>query len=287
MCVLLGLPACAHVDEKGLEAVATPMKIVVGPVALDAAITKSIQIHSFDESPPAEMEATTLATLLDETQTHAQQVITEQFAQQPRFAVVPFQETRRAQSDIAPLTPAWTHEHLLALGRSTNAEFVMDAHILDYGVVRWQYWVSGWLVHAGIATAIVGLASGWNPAAIGAYLAVDATTDFPLWWGGAQVFGWAFRPVRIQLDILQLAQCEGLVWSQQELIVKVPGKALSGYTSDEQRKREIQLDVNLHKAIDILAENSAETLVQQPCNERGEPQKVGGFSFWSWLDFLY
>jgi hypothetical protein len=78
-----------------------------------------------------------------------------------------------------------------------------------------------------------------------------------------------------------------LVWSQQELIVKVPGKALSGYTPDEQRKREIPLDVNLHKAIDILAENSAETLVQQPCNERGEPQKVGGFSFWSWLDFLY
>jgi hypothetical protein len=285
--VLMSFGGCSRLEHASSGPPAPPLQLVVGPVALDAAITKSTQIHTFEESPQSEVEATTLATLLDETQTKAQRLLTEQLAQQKRFAVVPFEDTRRAQPDIASPASAWTHDHLLALGRSTNADIVMDAHILDYGVVRWQYWVTGWLTHASIATTLVGLASAWNPAVIGAYVAVDVASDLPLWWGGAQVFGWGFRPVRIQIDALQLTPCEGLVWSQQELIIKVPGKELAGYNPEEQKRKEVQLEVNLRKALASLVQGAAETLVQQRCNDQGSPQEVAGFSIWKWLDFLY
>ncbi|MBA5865629.1 MAG: hypothetical protein GDA67_02905 [Nitrospira sp. CR1.3] len=285
--VVLAVAGCTHQKHSPSGVTEPQLKIVVGPVALDAAITKSTQIHTFDESPPPETESTIQAVLLDEIQTQAQQILTQELARQERFEVVPFKEVRRAQADIAPQAETWTHDHLMALGRNTNAELVMDAHILDYGVVRWQYWVTGWLTHATIATTIVGLATAWNPAAIGAYLAFDVSTDLPIWWGGAQVFGWAFRPVRVQIDVLQLAPCEGLVWRKQELLVKVPGKELAGYSPEEQTRKEVQLGVNLHQALSSLVESAAETLSHQPCDEEGRPQKVAGFSMWRWLDLLH
>ncbi len=277
---------CTHLGQPG-EAAKSPLKLVVGPVALDAAITKSTQIHSFDDPPSPETEATVLATLLDETQAHAQQALTAALARHARFTVVPFEDARRAQPDVASPAVAWTHEELLALGRAAQADLVVDAHILDYGVVRWQYWVTGWLAHASIATTIVGLASSWNPAAIGAYLAVDATTDLPLWWGGAQVFGWAFRPVRMQVDVLQLTPCEGLIWNQQELVVKVPGDELAHYTPDERTKKEVQLDINLHRAATAIADDAAAALDRQPCDEQGRPKPIDTFSLWRWLDVLH
>jgi hypothetical protein len=278
---------CSHIEHPLSNPISPPLTLVVGRVGIDAAITKSTQIHSFDDPPAPEAEATTLATLLDEIQTHAQRTLTEELARRDRFVVVPFEEARRAQPDIASSDKAWTHDQLAAFGRSAEADLVVDAHILDYGVVRWQYWVTGWFTHASIATTIVGLASAWNPAAIGAYLAVDATTDFPLWWGGAQVFGWAFRPVRIQVDVVQLSPCEGLIWSTQELTIKVPGEAMSHYTLDERSKKEVQLDINLHRAAAAIADGAAERLTPQTCDEKGRPRIIDEFSFWNWLDLLH
>ena len=281
------LGGCSLLDHPPSSTSGLPLKLVVGPVALDAAITKSTQIRSFDDPPSLETESAMLALLLDETRTHAQQTLTEELARHDQFAVMPFGDARRAQPDIASPDNVWTHEQLLTLGRSTEADLVVDAHILDYGVVRWQYWVTGWITHASIATTIVGLASAWNPAAIGAYLAVDATTDFPLWWGGAQVFGWAFRPVRLQVDVLQLNPCEGPIWSKQELTIKVSGKELSHYTADEQTRKEVQLDINLHRAAAAIADDAAETLVRQDCDQQGRPHRISTISMWSWLDLLH
>ena len=96
---------CTHLGQPG-EAAKSPLKLVVGPVALDAAITKSTQIHSFDDPPSPETEATVLATLLDETQAHAQQALTAALARHARFTVVPFEDARRAFADyVDAMTP--------------------------------------------------------------------------------------------------------------------------------------------------------------------------------------
>jgi hypothetical protein len=228
-----------------------------------------------------------LAQLTDETETTAQRLLTEHLTQRPEFTVVPFADVRRAQADLSGTTRSWSEEHLLSLGHATGADFVVDAHILDYGVVRWQYWVAGWLTHASVATTVVGFASAWNPAAIGAYLAVDATTDLPLWWGGAHVFGWAFRPVRVQLHAFQMISCEGMVLTEQELLLKVPGKTLAGYPPEQQKRKEVQLHVNLDKALAALAERAGKKLAGQPCTETGQPKTISNFSFWSALDLLH
>jgi hypothetical protein len=44
-------------------------------------------------------------------------------------------------------------------------------------------------------TLIVGAAAtGFNPIIMAATAASELVTDLPLWWGGAYIAGWAFRP---------------------------------------------------------------------------------------------
>lgn len=178
-------------------------------------------------------------------------------------------------------------EAVACAGRSAGADLIVDAHILDYGVVRWQYAATGLVVHASAELLAVGLASAWNPVALGAWAAFDITTDIPLWFGGAQVSGWAFRPVRIQIHALQIEPCEGMIWTEQELVLKVPGKTLEEYAPEQQRRKEVQLNVNLDKALAALAERAGKTLTRQPCAESGQLDTISNFSVWSVLDFLY
>ena len=122
---------------------------------------------------------------------------------------------------------------------------------------------------------------------MGAYLAVDATTDFPLWYGGAYIFGWAFRPVRVHVEAVQTTNCRGVVWSEDELAVKVPGKALEEYPPEQQSKKEIQLEVNLRHVMTDIAETVGPKLKLQPCQADGTPKKISSFSVWSVFDLLY
>jgi hypothetical protein len=125
-----------------------PLKVVVAPIALEAAITKSTQIHSFDEAPSPEREPVLLQQLEDEIQVGAQRHLTEQFARQKGFDIVPFRDVRRLSADINLADNPWTEEQHRALGRQMNADFVISGRILDYGHVRWQYSLAGLIVHA-------------------------------------------------------------------------------------------------------------------------------------------
>ena len=136
-------------------------------------------------------------------------------------------------------------------------------------------------------SASVGFATAWNPAAIGIYLAVDATTDFPLWYGGASIFGWAFRPVRVHADMVQTRNCRGLIWSHDELVVRVPGKTLADYPPLQQSRKEIQLEANLNRVMGQIAESIGDSLALQPCNSSGMPKRISSFSVRSVLDLLY
>lgn len=264
-----------------------PLKIVVAPILLDAAITESTQIHTFDDAPSPESEPAVLRQLEDEIQTSAQRFLTEHLAQQEGFDVLPFQETRRMSADIGVAGNSWTEEQVRDLGRQTNADVVIAGRILDYGRVRWQYATAGFVTHAVVELLVVGFATGWNPVALGAFAATDFTTDIPLWFGGGYVFGWAFRPVRIEISAIQLSPCTGMVWTRQVVVVKVPGKALEGYPSEQQKRKEIQLEANLNEAMAELAETASEKLRQQPCTQDGTPTVIQGGTIWKLLDLLY
>jgi hypothetical protein len=285
LCLLLG--GCSSLSGHASAPLDAPLKVVVGPVILESPLPKSTQIHSFSDDPSPEFEPVIMAQLVDELQTKAQQFLTEQLALQHELVVVPFDETRRMLADLAPAGTPLTAEQIDALASQSGADVVITGLIHDYGQVRWQYWVTGWVVHATIFTAVIGVTTAWNPAAIGAYLAFDATTDFPIWYGGAHVFGWAFRPVRVHLEAVQMRNCRGVVWSEDELAIKVPGKTLAEYPPEEQSKKEIQLEANLKHVMAEFAETIAPKLVLQPCQADGKPATISSFSIWSVFDLLY
>jgi hypothetical protein len=263
-----------------------PLKIVVGPVAFEAPVTKSKQIHSFDQNPDADQDKTLLPILIDEIQLKAQRYLTETFSHHDGFMVVPFNETRRLLADLTLAGTSLTDEQSALLADQTGADYVITGLIHDYGAVRWQYWTTALALHAATELLIVGFASGWNPAIVVPALALDIATDVPIWYGGAQILGWAFRPVRIHLDAFQAIQCSGRVWSTDEAKVLVPGKTLNEYPVEERKLKEVQLEANLRHATEAIISHAADTVRLQPCQADGTPAKIRRFSLWTLLDLL-
>jgi hypothetical protein len=280
------LTGCSGLWTRPVEPPNPPLKVVVAPVILKAAITKSTQVHSFEEAPPPETEPILLAQLHDEIQVRAQRFLTDALARQEGFLVVPFDESRRLLADIGPPGTPLTEEQSRELLQQTGADVVLSAQILDYGVVRWQYWVTGLVVHSTIGLTILGVATGWNPVAIGAYFVYELP-DVAIWSGGASVFGWVFRPVRIEVEAFQLKPCSGVIWTEQEAIVKVPGKLLAEYPPEDRKRKEVQLEANLKRAMDEFGETAARKLRPQLCTKDGTPEQISGSSMLQLLDFLY
>jgi len=287
MGLILFAVGCSTLSQPPQDTPPTPITIIVGPVFLEAPITKTSQVRSLDETPSPEQEQVLLPQLIEDIEVNAQRLLTEALSNQKGFTVIPFEEARRLHADLVAPHTLLTDAQIRELGRRSGAGIVITGLIHDYGAVRWQYWVTGWLTHVTIATSIVGAATGWNPAAIGIYLAVDATTDFPLWWGGGSVFGWTFRPVRLHADATQLTNCEGLIWTKEELAIKVPGKALAEYPEELRDKKEIQLEANLKRATGDIADAAGAKLALQTCDEDDKPEQISTFSILSILDLLY
>ena len=265
---------------------ASPLTIAVGPVTFEAPVTKSKQIYTFEQNPDPDVDRQLLPVLIDDIEVTAQRLFTEELAKHPGIRVIPFDETRRLLADLRSAGTRLTDAQVQAMGQLTGADLVVTGLIHDYGKVRWQYWVTGWLAHVAIATTIVGVATGWNPAAVGAYLAVDAATDFPLWWGGAEIFGFAFRPVRLHLEAFQIRPCPGEIWSRDELMVRVPGKRLAAYPEDQQHLKQVQLEANLRRAVEDLVTEAAGALDARPCSDNNEAKPLRTFSWASIFDLL-
>ena len=264
----------------------SPLTIVVGPVTFEAPVTKSKQIYTFEENPDRDVDRQLLPILINEIEVTAQRLLIEEFAKHPGIRVIPFDETRRLLADISSAGKPLTDIQIQTLGQQTGADHVVTGLIHDYGKVRWQYWVTGWLAHAVVEMSIVGIASGWNPAALGAYAAIDFTTDMVIWYGGAEVFGWAFRPVRLHLDATQVRSCPGKIWSRDELVIRVPGKQLERYSEDQQHLKHVQLEANLREAVEDVASQAAEVLDIQSCSEKNEAEPLSSFSWASIFDLL-
>jgi hypothetical protein len=175
---------CAGWWSRKLPPPDPPMTIMVAQVRLEAPITKSTQVHTFEETPPAELEPIVRAQLIEEVELKAQRLLTEQVAAQPGFRVVPFGETRRLVGNLGVRRDRFSEAQLRALADESGADIIITGRIPDYGAVRWQYWVGGWAMTATAHLMTVGFASGWNPAVVGGFMALDLSTDLPFWWGG-------------------------------------------------------------------------------------------------------
>ena len=151
---------------------------------------------------------------------------------------------------------------------------VIAAHIVDYGVVSWQYRVPGLILSMMAETLVAGTASGWNPLIMGAVAGSELFTDVPFWWGGAYIAGLALRPVQVWVEALWVAGCEQDVWQEEALVMLVPWKTLANISPEERRRKEVQLTVNLARAFTEIAENAGHELRLTPCDHQATTNGV-------------
>ena len=261
---------CAGWWSSALPPPDPPMTIMVAKFMVEAPITKSTQIQTFEETPSPEIEPVIRAQLIEEVELRAQRLLTEQLAAQSGFRVVPFGETRRMVGNLGVPRERVSEAQLRALADESGADIIITGRIPDYGAVRWQYWVGGWAMTATAHLMTVGFASGWNPAVVGGFMALDLSTDLPFWWGGAYAFGWGLRPVRVQVEAVQTGPCGRPLWSTQTVMVLIPGKTLAVFPPEERRRKEVQLGVNLERAIRDIADAAGQSLRLKPCRPEQE-----------------
>lgn len=275
------LTGCSVLQSQPAPPPDPAITIVVAPVSLEATIGKSTQIHSFDTSPTPEAEPLIKKQLVEEVELHAQHTLMEHLAKQPGFTVIPFEDTQRLQKQLNLPERVLEEREVRLLAEEAKADIAVVARIAAYGSVPWKYWATGLATQTLAELIVVGFATGWNPAAVGGYFAVDfLLIDLPLWAGGAYIVGWAFRPVIVEVNAVQLGSCPGAIWNKQEEAIRVPGKTLDEYPPEERKHKHIQLRVNLDRALEEIAETASEKLRLQACTERGQPIKIRRWSLW-------
>jgi hypothetical protein len=260
--VLAHSGGCATAPEQ--QAPARDPVVLVGPFTMEVVISHSTKIHSFAEPPAEEDEPAIRQRLVADATLTAQQLMTDRLGRQAGFTVLPLHDAKRLESGPAPPDAPGSRERILAMGRTAGADMVLFGRLLGYGQLPLRYWLTGWAATATSQLTVVGVATGGNPVAMGGYLLFDVMTDLPIWTGGFYAFGWAFRPVLVEVEVWQLTGCEQEIW-------KVSDFALMGHTyleiypEPERKKKEVQLKANLTRAIEELAELAGRTLKLQPC----------------------
>ena len=238
--------------------------VLVGPFTMEVVISQSEKIHSFTEPPPPEREPEIRQRLVADATLKAQQLMTDRLGRQAGFTVVSLHEAKRIEVDLAPPDVPMSRDTMLAMGRTAGADLVLFGRLLGYGQMPLRYWLAGWVLTASSQLAVVGAATGGNPVAMGSYLAFDIMTDLPIWTGGFYAFGWAFRPVLVEVEAWQLTGCEQQIWTVREFAL-LGHKYLEAYPERERKKKEVQLESNLTRVMEKLAELAGRTLKVQPC----------------------
>jgi len=240
--------------------------VLVGPFTMEVAISHSDKIHSFAEPLSAEDEPAIRQRLVADVTLKAQRLLTDRLSRQDGFAVASLHEAKRIETDVIPPDAPMSLDLLRAMGLAAGVDLVLTGRILGYGQLPLRYWLTGWAATASSQLAIVGAATGGNPVIMGSYLGFDLLTDFPVWTGGFYAFGWAFRPVLVEVEAWQLVGCEQSVWNVREFAL-LGHTYLEVYPERERKKKEVQLEANLTKVMEELARRAGESLRLQACPE--------------------
>jgi hypothetical protein len=242
-----------------------PIRVAVGPVVMEAPVSSSTKIHSFEQAPTPEREPIVRAELIAEVEETSQRLLTEHLRQQGPFQVTPFSDTRRTLADLVDPGSTLSPQQVDGLARETGADVVITGRILVYGTIPAKYWLSTYAVSETGQLIAVSVLSGGNPIVIGAYIGYDLLTDLPSWTGGTYMLGLAYRPVFIEVEAFQTGNCPRQIWKKRQVVV-IAYRELLDYSWRDRWKKEVQLGVNLHRAIIGIAESAAGNLRLQPCD---------------------
>ena len=130
---LLAVQGCSLFPGRTLPPPSSPLRLVVAQVTLEAPVTSPTDLYTFNEPPSPESEQRLLTELIDEVEVTGQRILTEQFAHQSGFIVVPFADARRMRTNLESTHTQLDHDQLRMFAREASADVVVSAQIVDYG----------------------------------------------------------------------------------------------------------------------------------------------------------
>lgn len=243
------------------------------PFGLEQDITTLSAVKSVEDRPSPEEESRQVAETLNEVLTDARWFLLSRLATSQQFRFVSLEQTDAVALELGLKRGALpTPDQLGQLRRRLNADLIVAAQILEYGQIRWQWFVTGAVAELSLETVVIGLATAWNPVIILANVGVDVLVNAALLLGGGYLFGIAFRPVIIEARALETVQGNP-IWQATDGAFYARG-ALKQLPESERGKKESQLRINLGTAIEGLADSLAAAgfTVSDLARMSGEPK---------------
>ncbi len=226
--------------------------VAVLPFNFDPEIQHLSTIKSMEDTLPEREEIRQIDMAIQKLHQEARWLFKSQLATRHGFLFVPDKVLDQAIQALG-LKPNSlpTHQQLAELRTQLGVDLVIVGSILDFGKVRWQWLVAGALADLTAETIAVGLATSWNPPALLANAGLEVLVNSALFLGGGYVFGVAFRPVRVEAQALETETGEQ-VWKNTEVSIYLWG-ALKRFPPEMRAKKEVQLYINLNRALEELA----------------------------------
>lgn len=251
---LMGCVAFDPVAQSTVEDLNERPTVAILPFGFDLEITTLSAVKTVDETLSSEDEATQLAETLKEIQQEARWLLLSRLAAGQGFQFVPGDQTD-ALADEVGLKPGMlpNAEQLTEFRRRLGADLVVAGSILDYGKIRWQWMLAGMTADMTAESIALGIATAWNPIAIGANLGFELLTSTPLWFGGGYLFGVALRPVRVEARAFETVQGYP-IWQAMDESAYAWG-ALKLFPEAVRKRKEAQLELNLAEIMESLGDD--------------------------------
>jgi len=267
---------CMHLHSRSFDPdMAVPERPYVAllPFGLEQDITTLSAVKTVEVRSSPEGEARQVAETLNEVLTDARWLFLSRLATSQQYRFVSVEQTDAVAVELGLKRGALpTPDQLGQLRRRLNADLIAAAQILEYGQIRWQWFVTGAVAELSLETVAIGLATAWNPVIILANVGVDVLVNAALLLGGGYLFGIAFRPVIIEARALEAVQGNP-IWQATDGAFYARG-ALKQLPESERGKKESQLRINLGTAIEGLADSlaAARFAVSDLARMSGEPK---------------
>lgn len=221
---------------------------------MDIEITKLSSVQTVTEDLSPEQEALLVTKAVREIEENARRLLYDKLRSGEQVRLISLEETDAAVQDLGfPIEGVLNQEQMMKLRDRLGVDLLITGTVLDYGKVRWQWLAAGMLGDMTWESVVIGLATAWNPAVILGNVGFELLTSTPVWFGGGYLFGVAFRPVRVEAMAVDPIDGEA-VWKETEVAVYL-WKRLKQVPEEDRKKKEVQLGLNLKKAMEDLGES--------------------------------
>lgn len=254
-CLLAG---CASWTAHGVNfSSSRKLRIAVLPVRSEVEIEKLQSIESVADS---EKKQTDQARLIRQQMQKVTEDMTRnietRLGKNPDIQVISHEQVEAMLVSLGlPTSQSLTAAQIERLGAALNVQAVLEVRLSGYGRLK-REWITvllGTGVGEGVAQGVV-VARATANAALGiAAMLEEIGQEFLTWGGGSHLFNEHYSPVILEGRLVSVTDGKTL-WSDTAYS-SIDKKALAKLPQDEQRKKQVQLEVTAEKTERDLTAN--------------------------------